>query len=80
MSTKSYLRLETIEEIFGGELPLPVQGKKKIFVKIPKDFEMIEELKDVKRKEAIRKHSELLRKLAEQESKILICDTMIHLH
>ena len=30
---------------------------------------MIEELKDVKRKEAIRKHSELLRKLAEQERK-----------
>jgi len=67
MSTKGYLRLETIEEIFGGELP--VQGKRKIFVKIPEDFEMIEELKDIKRKEAIRKHSELLRKLAERDNK-----------
>ena len=62
----STMRLETIEEIFGGDGEQPVQEKKKIFVKIPENFETIEELEVIKHRERVMKHTELLRKLAEK--------------
>ena len=58
----SNMRCETIDEIFGGE---PVQEKKKIYVKIPEHFELIQEFEVIKHRKVRRKIAEKIRK--EQE-------------
>ena len=63
----SNMRCETIDEIFGGD---PVQEKKKIYVKIPEHFDMIQELAVVKHKELLRKGAEKIRKKQEYEKRL----------
>ena len=63
----SNMRCETIDEIFGGE---PVQEKKKIYVKIPEHFDMIQELAVIKHRELLRKGAEKIRKKQEYEKRL----------
>ena len=63
----SNMRCETIDEIFGGE---PVREKKKVYVKIPAQFEMIQELAVIKHREYIRKKAEKIRKKQEYEKRL----------
>ena len=63
----SNMRCETIDEIFGGE---PVQEKKKIYVKIPEHFDMIQELAVIKHRELLRKVAEKIRKKQEYEKRL----------
>ena len=64
----SNMRCETIDEIFGGQQP--VREKKKIYVKIPEHFEMIQELAVIKHREYIRKKAEKIRKKQEYEKRL----------